>query len=72
MAGEVLHVKDYRFTSDDDLFFDANVWLYIFGPQRPHAGNSNYYSSAFRRILEAGSRIHIHRRGGRAEPAPGG
>ena len=60
MAGEVLHVEDYRFTSEDDLFFDANVWLYIYGPQRPPAGNrTDYYSSAFRRILEAGSHIHI-------------
>lgn len=60
MAGEVLHVRDYRFTSADELFLDANVWLYIHGPQRPSRGpRTDYYSSAFRRILEAKCRIYI-------------
>ncbi len=60
MAGEVLHVKDYRFTSHDDLFLDANVWLYIHGPQRPGQGRRrDHYSNAFRRILEAESRVYI-------------
>ena len=60
MAAEVLHVKDYHFTSDDELFLDANVWLLIHGPQRPGRGaRKDNYSTAFRRILEAGSRIRI-------------
>ena len=35
MASDALHLKDYRFTSDDELFLDANVWLLIHGPQKP-------------------------------------
>ena len=60
MASDALHLKDYRFTSDDELFLDANVWLLIHGPQKPgrHARTDNY-STAFRRMLEAGSRIYI-------------
>lgn len=60
MASEVLHVKDYRFTSDDELFLDANVWLLIHGPQWPGGRTRrDYYSTAFRHILEAESRVHI-------------
>lgn len=60
MAGDVLHVKNYRFTADDELFLDANVWLLIHGPQRPGGGaRKDNYSTAFRRMLEAGSRIYI-------------
>lgn len=60
MADEVLHVKDYRFTSNDELCLDANVWLFIHGPQRPGGGTRrDYYSNAFRRMLEAKSHIYI-------------
>ena len=60
MAGDALHLKDYRFTSDDALFLDANVWLLIHGPQKPgRNARTDHYSTAFRRMLEAGSRIHI-------------
>ena len=60
MPSDALHLKDYRFASDDELFLDANVWLLIHGPQKPgrHARTDNY-STAFRRMLEAGSRIYI-------------
>ena len=60
MASDVVHLRDYRFTADDELFLDANVWLLIHGPQRPSGrARQDNYSTAFRRILEAGSRIYI-------------
>ena len=60
MPSDALHLKDYRFTSDDELFLDANVWLLIHGPQKPgRDARTDNYSTAFRRMLEAGSRIYI-------------
>ncbi len=59
MTHDVAHVGGYKFTSDDELFLDANIWLFIYGPQRPTNPKMSTYSSAFRRILEAGSHIYI-------------
>lgn len=59
MARDVSHVEDYAFTSDDEVFFDTNVWLFIYGPHDPADARVYAYSSALRRILEAHSRIYI-------------
>ena len=54
-------VSDCHFTSTDRLFLDANVWMYVNGPQslsrkRPEV---DVYSSMLGRIMVAGSRIYI-------------
>lgn len=59
MAYDASHVEDYNFTSDDELFLDANIWLFIYGLQKPTGTKMSTYSSAFRRILEAQSHIYI-------------
>ena len=41
------------------MFLDANIWLFIYGSQNPGDARTDVYSSAFRRILEAKSRIYI-------------
>ncbi|MDF0552381.1 PIN domain-containing protein [Kamptonema sp. UHCC 0994] len=33
MSNQVYNIQDYRFSSSDSILFDANVWLYIYGPQ---------------------------------------
>ena len=59
MTPRALSVGDYDFQPEDELFLDANIWLFIYGSQNPGDARMRVYSSAFRRILEAGSRIYI-------------
>ncbi len=33
MSNQVYQIEYYRFSSSDYILFDANVWLYIYGPQ---------------------------------------
>lgn len=51
-------VKKYNFKRHDKLFLDANIWLYLYAPQKPQAYWVKIYSEVFRRILKAGSKIH--------------
>ena len=60
MKNKAVHVTKYCFRPEDKLFFDANIWLFIYGPQKQkNTVTMKAYSSAFRRILEAQSRIYI-------------
>lgn len=53
-------ISHYRFLDTDKLFFDANVWLYIYGPQgNPNDWNARTYSGAFSNALKAKSQILI-------------
>ena len=56
---EVKEVEYYRFTSNDRLFLDANIWLLFYGPQIPRDTWVDIYSQAFARILAAQSPIYI-------------
>lgn len=58
MANNAISVQNYRFRKTDDLFLDANIWLFIYGPPQ-NRYKTDVYSSAFRRILEAGSKIFV-------------
>ena len=55
----VKEVSSYKFTSKDKLYLDANIWLYLHGPQQPQATYVNTYSNAYKRILSAQSPIYI-------------
>ena len=65
MGNKAVNVKDYQFHSEDRLFFDANIWLFIHGPQEPVPGpgdffeSMNIYSSALRNIIKAESTIYV-------------
>ncbi len=54
-----LAVKDHEFSRNDRLFLDTNVWLYLYGPQKPKARLIDTYSRMLKRILDAGSRLYI-------------
>ncbi len=54
-----LPVKDYEFSRKDRLFLDTNIWLYLYGPQKPKARVVGAYSRMLKRILAAGSRVYI-------------
>ena len=54
-----ISVTDYQFAPADRLFIDASVWLLVHGPQPVADSRVELYTEAYRRILEAKSRIHI-------------
>lgn len=61
MGHSLSSVVDYTFTAEDRLLLDTNVWLLVYGPQKPSEADARVpvYSSAFKRILSARSRIYI-------------
>ena len=59
MKHDATDVKNYNFTAEDELFLDTNVWFLIYGLQKPCDSRVSVYSSVFRRILDAQSRIYI-------------
>ena len=62
MNYKAVEVCNYRFTDSDQLFFDTNIWFYIFGPQEPKYQRNRWmriYSGAFKHILKAKSDIYI-------------
>ena len=59
MTLKAVSVRNYHFKSQDKLFLDANIWLYIYAPQNPKSYWVNVYSKAFGRILTAKSCIYI-------------
>ena len=60
MVSKAMLVENYTFTSKDKLFLDANIWLYLHGPQQPRAANYvTTYSDAYKRMLNAQCQIYI-------------
>ena len=60
LNGKTSHVAQYDFTSQDRLFFDANVWLCLYLHQGSDGGYwANLYSDVFDHILGAKSQIYI-------------
>ncbi len=53
-------IDRHAFSAQDQLFFDANVWVFLFGPHyRPPNTQEALYSIAFKKIREIGCRIVI-------------
>ncbi|PIQ33942.1 MAG: PIN domain-containing protein [Zetaproteobacteria bacterium CG_4_9_14_3_um_filter_49_83] len=52
-------VTDYSFEAEDELFLDTNIWLLVYGPQKPGDRRVAIYSQALANILAAKSRIYI-------------
>jgi predicted nucleic acid-binding protein len=59
MANKVKKITSYVFKASDELLLDANVWLFLYGPQRPGDHRVAIYSQAFAKILAAQSRVYI-------------
>lgn len=60
MSNKTYRIETYPFSERDAVLFDANVWLYIYGPQgelHPHLHTK--YTLAFRRIRQAKVPIFI-------------
>lgn len=53
-------IRNYPFTSNDELFLDTNIWLLIYGPHKPYnTKRKSTYSSAFQHMLAAHSHMYI-------------
>jgi predicted nucleic acid-binding protein len=53
-------IEQHVFTAQDRLFFDANVWVFLFGTHyRPTDRKVALYSSAFKKIQDTGCRIAV-------------
>ena len=60
MGKSAHRIDRYAFQSTDGLFFDANIWLFIYGPRYgPQDRRTAVYSAALRRILAASSSIFM-------------
>ena len=54
-----LAIMDHNFNGEDRLFLDANIWLYLYGPQKPRTRAVDVYSDMLKRILTERSKIYI-------------
>ena len=54
-----MEVRGYEFASEDQLFLDTNIWVYMYGVREPRDRWVKIYSTVFERILKAESQIYI-------------
>jgi predicted nucleic acid-binding protein len=59
MTHRAEEITRYDFKSSDALLLDANIWLFVYGPQKPRDSRVAVYSKALERILVARSRVYI-------------
>jgi predicted nucleic acid-binding protein len=52
-------IQGYKFSETDDLLFDANIWLSVYGPLAGQDWRTKVYSNALSRIRRSGGRIHV-------------
>jgi hypothetical protein len=59
MAAVAQDIEKYQFQPTDELLFDANIWFFLYGPNRPSHPKVAFYSGAFKRIVAANNRVYI-------------
>ena len=59
MANKIVSIEDYNFKSEDELLLDTNIWLFVYGPQKPNDKKVDTYSQALSEILTAKCHIYI-------------
>lgn len=60
MSNQVYRIQDYKFTANDAVLFDTNIWLYIYGPTGDRFPKlRSIYTLALRRIRSAKSQIFL-------------
>ncbi len=54
------NISNYAFSNDDRLFFDANIWMYIYGPfVNQDDRRSVTYATALQQIRNQKSSLFI-------------
>jgi predicted nucleic acid-binding protein len=59
MTNNAEAIRTYQFKSSDELLLDTNIWIFLYGPQKPGSAQVAHYSKGFQNILAAQSRIYI-------------
>lgn len=59
MIPNVYSIENYTFTPKDRLFFDANIWIDLYGPSEPGNRRVAIYSKALDRILHAQCAVYL-------------
>ena len=59
MTHKAISVNDYQFNPDDKLLLDTNIWLLVYGPQKPRDTRVATYSQALANILSAKCCVYI-------------
>ena len=59
MLNKAVTVSNYNFKPEDKLLLDANIWLFLYGPNKPKDRGQKAYSQAFRNMINANSQIYI-------------
>jgi len=59
MTHKAEKISAYEFKSSEKLLLDANIWLFVYGPQKPNDPKVAAYSEALKSILAAQSYIYI-------------
>lgn len=59
MSGNIIDASRHAFSDKDRILVDANVWLYLFGPEPPNSARARSYSSVFKRIQLAKSQLFL-------------
>ena len=59
MTASIHDVKSYNFSRNDALLIDANIWLYMYGPQAPGDKEVQYYSNVWGKILKTKCSIFL-------------
>lgn len=61
MTFSATDIQSYAFSSSDKLLVDANVWLFLYGPQYSSSRDPRVrvYSAAWKSILSAGCQVVI-------------
>lgn len=55
-----ININTYAFSEGDDLFFDTNIWMYLYGPQgNPNDPITQVYSQSLARAMQAKSKIWV-------------
>ena len=61
MAGKICDIRKYSLSAEDRIFFDANIWIYLWSPPHsPDADLSNAigeYSRVYTEIVNQGIKI---------------
>jgi len=57
---KAFNINTYSFSEGDNLFFDTNIWMYLYGPQgNPNDPITQAYSQALAQAMQAKSRIWV-------------
>jgi predicted nucleic acid-binding protein len=59
VSGNIIDASRYAFSDKDRILVDANVWLYLFGPEPPNSVCARSYSSVFKRMQVAKSELFL-------------